>query len=83
MIMAKQADIYDIEAIAIKAVQIKAILNNLDPAVSTEVMSLVLAGRPNEEIRSIMDATRARYTRLTGKDIMDKMPKIKINISRA
>jgi hypothetical protein len=76
-------DLYDIETIALKAIQIKAILNNLDPQVSTEVMSLVLAGRPNDEIRSIMDATRARYTRLTGKDIYAKIPKIKINISRA
>jgi hypothetical protein len=83
MIMAKQqADLFDIEEMAIKATQIKAILKGLDPAVSTEVMSLVLLGRSNEEILAIMNATKARYQRMTGRDIMDKMPKIKIKITR-
>jgi hypothetical protein len=76
-------DIYDISVIAAKAIQIKEILNDLDPAIATEVFSLVLAGRSNEEIRSVMDATKLRYTRMTGREVYDKIPKIKINISRA
>jgi hypothetical protein len=84
MIMAKQqADLFDIEEMAIKATQIKAILKGLDPAVSTEVMSLVLLGRSNEEIKAIMDATKARYQRVTGRELYEKIPKIKVNITRA
>lgn len=74
-------DLFDIETICNKAKAIKAVLNDLDPQVATEVMSLVLAGRPNEEIRAIMDATKQRYTRMTGRDIWAKVPKLDIDIS--
>lgn len=73
----------DIETVCTKSKELIAVLDGLEPEVAVKVFSLVLAGRPNEEIKAIMDATKESYQRITGKEIWDKVPKIKIQVSRA
>jgi hypothetical protein len=73
----------DIETVCTTAKALATILDEVSNEVATEAFSLVLAGRSNEEIITIINAGKARYTRITGKEIYEKIPKIKIQVTRA
>jgi hypothetical protein len=73
----------EINLICAKSQQLIELLDGVSPEVSTQVFSLVLAGRPNEEIVAIIKATKSTYQRLTGRELYEKVPKFKINITRS
>jgi hypothetical protein len=71
-----------INLICAKSQELITLLDGLDPEVSTQVFSLVLAGRPNDEIVAIIKATKSTYKRLTGRELFEKLPKYKFTCTR-